>query len=61
MTKALRKNQSYTYPPLKDGEEIALSNAEKAEVLTKNFEKQHRLTKDYADPEMNEIMSKLAN
>ena len=47
-------------PPLNDGQDIAISNAEKAEALAKNYEKVHKLTSNYGDPVANELTQKLA-
>ena len=58
LTKSLAKMQNWTIPPLSDGDDIALSNEEKAEALAKNYEKVHKLTADFGDPKICELIKK---
>lgn len=60
MTKYLTNNQQRAMPPLTDDTDIAISSEQKAEALAKNFEKVHKLTQDFGDPECNQITRQMA-
>ena len=59
MTKAMTRKTS-SIPPLKDQDDIAISDEEKAEALAKNYEKVHKLTADYGDEEIVNITAQIA-
>lgn len=59
MTKALTKKRSRAIPPLEDGQDIAMSNEEKAEALAKNFEKIYKTTDHLGNPECNRLIETL--
>ena len=61
MTKSLTKKVAWEIPPLNDGDDIALSNEEKAEALAKNYEKVHKLTEKYGDEKCCDLTSDLAD
>lgn len=60
MTKALTKRKKYKMPPLKNGNETATTDEEKAEALANNFEKVHKLTEKMGDQTVTKDTEKLA-